>query len=63
MSKSHKQQILPPKLLAKYQAGDILGHADIDENATGHVDTFLSCSQKAEVALFEKHTFDFLWNI
>jgi hypothetical protein len=56
--KSHSEHILPPKLLAKFTQGDILGYAHADKGVSSKVETWNLVKSPTEVAFFNTSDFD-----
>lgn len=56
--KSHSENILPPKLLAKYEQGDIMGYEKSDNGLTKKVETWCIVKHPTEVAYFTPENFD-----
>lgn len=56
--KSHSENVLPPKLLAKYQQGDIIGYEFSDNGLSKKVETWAIVKYPTEIAFFKPDTFD-----
>lgn len=56
--KSHSDNILPPKLLAKYEQGDVMGFDKSDEGLSRKVETWCIAKHPTEVAYFSPQHFD-----
>ncbi|CDW75604.1 tpr repeat protein [Stylonychia lemnae] len=56
--KSHSENILPPKLLAKFEQGDILGYEKSDNGLSRKVETWGIVKHPTEVAFFHPQQFD-----
>ena len=61
--KSHSENILPPKLLAKYLQGDVLGYDEVDQGLSSKVETWNLVKHPTEVAVFKKIDFDVIFLI
>jgi len=55
--KSHSENILPPKLLAKYEQGDIMGFREGDSGLSSKVETWCVVRYPTEVAFFKPTDF------
>ncbi len=56
--KSHAEDVVPPKMLAKLQQGDIIGCPKMDNGTSQKVDTWCVAVQPTEVAIFDPQDFD-----
>ena len=56
--KSHAENILPPKLLAKLGQGDILGYSKADKGISSKVESWAVVKSPTEVAYFDIKDFD-----
>ena len=56
--KSHADDVVPPKMLAKLQQGDIIGFSKVDNGCSQRVDTWCVAVQPTEVAIFNPQDFD-----
>lgn len=56
--KSHAENVLPPKLLAKYLQGDIIGFDKADKGLSKKVETWCLVKHPTEVAFFSPADFD-----
>ena len=60
--KGHTDEILEPKMLAKFQQGDIIGCKKIDNGVSNKVETWCIANLPTEVAIFDPKDFDFIWS-
>ncbi len=60
--KGHTDEVVSPKMLAKYQQGDIIGCKSIDNGVSNKVETWCIANVPTEVAIFDPKDFDFIWS-
>ena len=60
--KGHSDDVLQPKMLAKYQQGDIIGCKAIDNGISNKVESWCIANVPTEVAIFDPKDFDFIWS-
>jgi signal-transduction protein with cAMP-binding, CBS, and nucleotidyltransferase domain len=51
--KSHTEEVIPPKMLAKYQQGDIIGFSKADGGVSLKEETWCIANAPTEVAVFD----------
>ncbi len=56
--KSHTEEVVAPKMLAKLQQGDIIGCDKLDKGISKKVETWCVANQPTEVAIFDPRDFD-----
>lgn len=60
--KSHSENILPPKLMAKLKQGDVLGYEKADDGISVKVETWYLVKAPTEIIFFDPRDFDFIWS-
>lgn len=56
--KSHSEKIIPPKLIAKFQEGDIIGFDKGDRGLSTKIESWIVTKSPTEIAFIDKNMFD-----
>ncbi len=60
--KGHTEDVIQPKILAKYQQGDIIGYKPIDNGVSNKNETWCIANVPTECAVFNPKDFEFIWH-